>query len=467
MSRALIAGGLAVVGLSGVALLLLLNGREEPDGARLAPSPLLDDDAKSDLRRLSAEVDRLSTEVRRLSQHGAQGPIVPKPFNAPERPAPQSGGEVTPLPPKWYLDQYVLSFEGGGTGSEYFRLAVDAFARELVEPIVELVGDVGQPVALRTNLVTILGTPRFSGSSFVSDALIALIQRGEPRALALIALKVLPAVGGPGTVAILERIVWSAAAEELSVAVLRAIAKLAGEDLNAVLLRILNAASGNQVEALRILISLLNEADQKSALQCFVRASKMSQPVRLVAANRIADFPDTAFKDYVAEWLGFETDAQVREALQRASKQQGAGKTWSASRAVGPPDANPDVDDPNAWASAKPDGGPEWLELGYSTPLVATSVRIYEVNARGAVVQIDVRDAGGTWRKVWTGTTPTTGSGPLTIEFPVTASAVSGVRLVLDTTRSLGWNEIDAVELVGPGGRAWASDARASSTYGN
>ena len=38
--------------------------------------------------------------------------------------------------------------------------------------------------------------------------------------------------------------------------------------------------------------------------------------------------------------------------------------------------------------------------------------------------------------------------------------------MTLDTNRAPGWNEIDAVELLGPGGRQWASDARASSNYG-
>ena len=68
---------------------------------------------------------------------------------------------------------------------------------------------------------------------------------------------------------------------------------------------------------------------------------------------------------------------------------------------------------------------------------------------------------------LWSGRTPAQASGPLTIEFPTTAFAVSAVRIVLDTTRSAGWNEIDAVELVGPQGRAWASEARASSSYGH
>ena len=39
------------------------------------------------------------------------------------------------------------------------------------------------------------------------------------------------------------------------------------------------------------------------------------------------------------------------------------------------------------------------------------------------------------------------------------------LRVELDTNRSNGWNEIDAVELVGPDGRQWAAHARASSSY--
>jgi len=35
---------------------------------------------------------------------------------------------------------------------------------------------------------------------------------------------------------------------------------------------------------------------------------------------------------------------------------------------------------------------------------------------------------------------------------------------VLDTNRTPGWNEIDAVELIG-GGAQWAKQATASSTY--
>jgi hypothetical protein len=43
----------------------------------------------------------------------------------------------------------------------------------------------------------------------------------------------------------------------------------------------------------------------------------------------------------------------------------------------------------------------------------------------------------------------------------------SSIRIYLDTTRVTGWNEIDAVEVVGRDGtRQWATGAQASSFYG-
>ena len=114
--------------------------------ARLPPShaaanlPAADPEAAREIRRLSEELDRLAAEVRRLSRERLVDPaIVSKPFQQ----APESGPARSPAAPpqhgpSWYLEQYALSFEGGGTGSEYFRLAVDAYARELVAPIVEL-----------------------------------------------------------------------------------------------------------------------------------------------------------------------------------------------------------------------------------------------------------------------------------------------------------------------------------------
>ena len=44
--------------------------------------------------------------------------------------------------------------------------------------------------------------------------------------------------------------------------------------------------------------------------------------------------------------------------------------------------------------------------------------------------------------------------------------AVTRVRVVIDTSTTNGWYEIDTVELIGGGDRAWAAHAKASSTWG-
>ena len=53
----------------------------------------------------------------------------------------------------------------------------------------------------------------------------------------------------------------------------------------------------------------------------------------------------------------------------------------------------------------------------------------------------------------------------LDVSFDATTVPVRSVRVILDTFKVAGWNEIDAVELVGPTRRAWAEAAHASSFY--
>jgi hypothetical protein len=67
---------------------------------------------------------------------------------------------------------------------------------------------------------------------------------------------------------------------------------------------------------------------------------------------------------------------------------------------------------------------------------------------------------------LWEGTA-STGPAPRDFVVPVTGNVQSSSIVVhLDTTRVAGWNEIDAVELVGrDGSRQWATGADASSTF--
>ncbi|MHC4848839.1 MAG: hypothetical protein ACYTEG_10340 [Planctomycetota bacterium] len=139
--------------------------------------------------------------------------------------------------------------------------------------------------------------------------------------------------------------------------------------------------------------------------------------------------------------------------------------SWHPLKACGPPDANPNRDDPNAWASKSGQMGLQWLELGYRSAMRVGRIRIHEVNSPGAVIRVDGVDERGRRHRLWAGDDPTRRPGVFEIRIKPTQLRMKAIRVTLDTNRRAGWNEIDAVELVGPDGRQWASSATASSTF--
>jgi hypothetical protein len=149
-------------------------------------------------------------------------------------------------------------------------------------------------------------------------------------------------------------------------------------------------------------------------------------------------------------------EAQVRQWAARAtaSSQYGATK-WSAAQATGPPDTDRCGDTPTAWAPAAAKGlfklapngpGPEWLELTFARPVHASRVRVHETNLSGFVFQVDLKDSSGNQHTVWSGSDTTGCPGWLEVEFPRTSYLVDTVTV---HTRKPGYEEIDAVELVG------------------
>ena len=114
----------------------------------------------------------------------------------------------------------------------------------------------------------------------------------------------------------------------------------------------------------------------------------------------------------------------------------------------------------------RPDGGGEWLLLAYDPPVRAFGLRVHEVLSPGAVARVTLIDEAGVAHVAWEGVDPTTKPGVFQLDFPATDYAVRQVRLDLDTSRRKGWNEIDAVGLVGQAGISWAKTASASSYYG-
>ncbi|MBI4861207.1 MAG: zf-HC2 domain-containing protein, partial [Candidatus Riflebacteria bacterium] len=140
--------------------------------------------------------------------------------------------------------------------------------------------------------------------------------------------------------------------------------------------------------------------------------------------------------------------------------------SWSPMQATDAPDTRIAGDLSSAWAPLEQEKGLEWLELDYAPALVANQVRIRETYNPGAVTGVVLFDEqGNVLADIPVKDTSKQAPTFLDVGFPVTPRPVARVKVVLDTSLVPGWNEIDAVELVGPNARGWAAHARASSFY--
>ena len=145
-----------------------------------------------------------------------------------------------------------------------------------------------------------------------------------------------------------------------------------------------------------------------------------------------------------------------------------AKRSWGPEQAIGEPDTPLMGDTPTAWASRSQDESDEWLLLEYATPVMATSVRIFETHNPGAINKVSVFTLNGKEEVIWAG-----------VAAPVNNPNVVGnekqfarplktnrVKIYLDSKKVPGWNEIDAVGLVDREGHVqWAANVAASSTY--
>lgn len=468
----LIALGFALVLAAFLATLVMrassARGASSRAGLAAAPAGTLASETGLDrerLTRLEERCEELARELERLRfalealDVGAARRV--EAADAPAAPPPAADARDARETPSWYLEQYVASFRAGGQGSEYFRLAVEAYAPVLVDEIQAIVLDRGAHPTLRLSLARMFGDPRFALDERVIALLLRVVTAGGDDELVGAALDGLARNGDPGSGFALEqwvhRLSGDLRARALAVAV-----GLAGEHGNEAVLRLYRAADGEGTRA--FLLTLLSPDEIAAALDVFGFASVEEQRVRLQAAQRIADFRFPEILAFVDAWIARETDPEVRAALGGARTSLTQTPPWSAARATGPPDCDPRTDNENAWASAAADMGEQWLEVVYERPL-RDAARIHEVCVAGAVSRVTAVDERGGRHDLWAGVDPTTQPGVFEVAFPPTSYRVRALRITLDTDRRPGWSEIDTVELVGPDGRAWPSAATASSSY--
>jgi hypothetical protein len=129
--------------------------------------------------------------------------------------------------------------------------------------------------------------------------------------------------------------------------------------------------------------------------------------------------------------------------------------SWTAQQAAGAPDTLSCGDHGTAWASMESNSSLESITLYYyDQPLIPTEINIVQSFNPSQVVMVELLDPYGEYADaiIYEAEPQATGDCPYTLSIPVTGIdyPVMGVRISIDqSTLGLGWNEIDAVELVG------------------
>lgn len=123
--------------------------------------------------------------------------------------------------------------------------------------------------------------------------------------------------------------------------------------------------------------------------------------------------------------------------------------SYSANQAVGSPNVDRYGDNGMAWVSKTEDAGIEWIDLKFPKPVHASEVRIRESCGSGAVIKVELFDEQGAGHAVWAGNDPTKDLNYLIVKFPKTTYKTARVKVSLATNVVPGWNEVDAVQLVG------------------
>jgi hypothetical protein len=127
--------------------------------------------------------------------------------------------------------------------------------------------------------------------------------------------------------------------------------------------------------------------------------------------------------------------------------------SWGVLQLTGKPNVETYGDNGYAWASKEQDKGIEWVELTYAKPVKATEIRVRQNYNPGAIIKVTLYDEKGNSEVVWedvdkTAYTPNTIQW-FTAKFDKTDYKTKKVRITLASNVVPGWNEIDAVQLVG------------------
>ena len=166
----------------------------------------------------------------------------------------------------------------------------------------------------------------------------------------------------------------------------------------------------------------------------------------LLRRRKAEKSPESRYRiDELLHGISVDDAGRIRQWAVEASASSEYGSTdWSASQAVGAPDS-PEGDSRTAWAAKDADAGAEWLQLKFPVAVRVSKVRVHENLTPGGVVAVDVIGDDGVRRRAWEGED----GGGAWFEADLQGIVGREIVIVLDTKKHAGWEEIDAVELIG------------------
>ena len=159
-----------------------------------------------------------------------------------------------------------------------------------------------------------------------------------------------------------------------------------------------------------------------------------------LAEQKIADEP-------LGQWA---VSAKASSTFASGIDEKQGYQPWQAT---GAPNVTRYSDSTESWASKEQDKGIEWLEVGFAKAVHATELRIRQSNAPGAIIKVELLDDKGGKHAIFSGVDETSYP-PQTITWFTAKTAktdylVKGALITLATNAVSGWNEIDAVQLLG------------------
>lgn len=221
------------------------------------------------------------------------------------------------------------------------------------------------------------------------------------------------------------------------------------------------AACGKDADAPPATDSAANAADPPEAAAPAV-APAAAQPAQAepvapaseedpaVAEKRAAIAFALAEQKIAEDPLGQWAVSATASSTYNQAKEQASYSAWQAT---GAPNCERYGDNGSSWATADADAGIEWIALEFAKPVHALGLRVRQNYAPGAIIKLELIDDAGASHTLWEGLDETSYPSNQIAWFERsterTPYLVKGAKITLATNAVPGWNEIDAVQLLG------------------